>query len=307
MPDTYSSLYLSVRRALRQRGLPAADLEARELVCHASGKRKEDLIRDGSLYISRETADRTWELVERHLAGEPVAYIIGEWEFYGLTLDIGPEVLIPRPDTEILAREAIGALRASEKKRGLDLCAGSGCVGLAVASQVPGSRIVLGERYDGALRLCHQNYRRCKLTHQVLPLKIDALEPPDPVLGTFSCIFSNPPYVPTEEIQDLDPSVRDHEPWSALDGGADGLLFYRVIAERWQSALTVGGRLLFEVGIGQAEAVREILREAGLTDIGTVPDLNGIERVVGGTLPASVVRRDRWTGPVMIGGKGRDA
>ena len=139
MATTYNNLYLDTRARLRKAGIDAAQLEARELLCYASDKSREQLYRDMSLYVSAELERRVEELVQRRLAGEPVAYIVGEWEFYGLPLDISSDVLIPRSDTEVLAERAILRARsAGEGGRVLDLCAGSGCVGLAVAANVPG-------------------------------------------------------------------------------------------------------------------------------------------------------------------------
>ena len=160
MAITYNNLYLDIRRQLRGAGIEAATLEARELVCFGTGKSREQLQRDGGLYASPELERRVRDLVDRHLAGEPVAYLIGEWEFYGLPLDISREVLIPRPDTEVLAEQAINYLRTQGECRVLDLCAGSGCIGLAVAAQAPQARVVLGEWSDGALKICRQNVRR---------------------------------------------------------------------------------------------------------------------------------------------------
>ena len=155
MATTYNNLYLDTRARLRKAGIDAAQLEARELLCYASDKSREQLYRDMSLYVSAELERRVEELVQRRLAGEPVAYIVGEWEFYGLPLDISSDVLIPRSDTEVLAERAILRARAAgEGARVLDLCAGSGCVGLAVAANVPACRVVLGELSEGALRVC---------------------------------------------------------------------------------------------------------------------------------------------------------
>ena len=111
-------------------------------------------MRDGSLYASPEVEENARELVKRHLAGEPVAYLIGEWEFYGLPLDISESVLIPRPDTEVLVERALARLQSAAEPRVLDLCAGSGCVGLALAKHLPGSRVTLGELDEGVLRIC---------------------------------------------------------------------------------------------------------------------------------------------------------
>ena len=288
MAITYNNLYLDIRQQLRAAGIEAATLEARELVCFATGKSREQLYRDGALYASPELERRTRELVARHLAGEPVAYLIGEWEFYGLPLDISSEVLIPRPDTEVLAEQAITYVQSLGECRVLALCAGSGCIGLAVAANAPQARVVLGEWSDGALKICRQNIRRNGLTGRVVPIQADARERPEKSLGDFQCIISNPPYIPRGDISGLDASVRDYEPHLALDGGEDGLDFYRAIAEKWKEALNVGGRLYFEVGIGQADSVLRIMRSQGFGDIQVVKDLHEIPRVVFGTLCAEV-------------------
>ena len=157
--------------------------------------------------------------MDRHLAGEPVAYLIGEWEFYGLPLDISRDVLIPRPDTEVLAQQAIEYVRTQGECRVLDLCAGSGCIGLAIAAQVTSARVVLGEWSDAALKICRQNIRRNSLSGRVVPMQTDAREKPEKSLGEFQCIVSNPPYIPRADIDGLDVSVRDYEPHLALDGG----------------------------------------------------------------------------------------
>ena len=284
MAITYNNLYLDIRQQLRRSGIEEATLEARELVCFGTGKTREQLVRDGGLYASPELENRVRELVERHLAGEPVAYLIGEWEFYGLPLDISPEVLIPRPDTEVVAEQAIAYVKTLGDCRVLDLCAGSGCIGLALASQAPQARVVLGEWSDGALRICRQNIRRNGLTGRVVPMRADAREKPEKSLGEFQCIVSNPPYIPSGDIAGLDVSVKDYEPHLALDGGQDGLDFYRTISEKWKEALAPGGRLYFEVGIGQADSVLRIMRSQSFGDIQVVKDLRDVPRVVFGTL-----------------------
>ena len=236
MATTYNNLYLDTRARLRKAGIDAAQLEARELLCYASDKSREQLYRDMSLYVSAELERRVEELVQRRLAGEPVAYIVGEWEFYGLPLDISSDVLIPRSDTEVLAERAILRARAAgEGGRVLDLCAGSGCVGLAVAANVPACRVVLGELSEGALRVCKQNVRRNSLNARVTCVSVNALEPPASALWDFDIIACNPPYIPTGDIPGLDASVRDYEPHMALDGGADGLDFYRAVTQKWKS------------------------------------------------------------------------
>ena len=177
MAVTYNDLTLDIRRSLRQAGIEAATLEARELVCFAAGKDKARLLRDGALYASPEVEEAAWALARRRLAGEPVAYLIGEWEFYGLPLDIDRQVLIPRADTETLVDCALPFLRQNPGSRVLDLCAGSGCIGLAVASQVGECRVTLGDVSEGALRICRQNIRRNGLTDRVAPMILSPTAP----------------------------------------------------------------------------------------------------------------------------------
>ena len=225
------------------------------------------------------------KLVDRHLAGEPVAYLIGEWGFYGLPLDISPDVLIPRPDTEVLVEEAVKYLQGQEECRVLDLCSGSGCIGLALASQVSRVRVVLGEYSDAALKICRQNIRRNGLSARVVSVQADARERPGRTLGEFQCIISNPPYIPTAVIATLEPEVREHEPMMALDGTEDGLRFYRQIAQEAGIWLKPGGAIYLEIGYDQGEAVSGLLREAGFDKVRVVKDLPGKDRVVCGVWP----------------------
>ncbi len=288
MATTYNNLYMDIRQELHRSGIDAATLEARELVAFAAGKTRQELLRDSRLYVPQDVEERARALMRRHLAGEPLAYLIGEWSFCGMDLDVNESVLIPRTDTEVLAEQAIGFVKTLDEPRVLDLCAGSGCVGLAVAKFCPGSHVVLGELMEDALRVCRQNIRRCGLTAQVMPWQVNALDDPPPRFGEFDCIVSNPPYIPDGDIPGLDVSVRDYEPMTALKGGDDGLDFYRAISDKWRTALHPGSRLYFEVGIGQADDVLRIMRAQGFGDIEVVPDTAGIPRVVYGTLHESV-------------------
>lgn len=285
MPKTYNELYLDARRVLRSHGIEAAQLEARELLSYAAGKTREQFYRDLPLYPGDHVERRMAELMNRRLAGEPVAYIIGEWEFYGLTLDVSPEVLVPRSDTETLVDRAIDFIRVlPDGARVLDLCSGSGCIGLAIAANCPNSRVVLGDISDAALRLCRQNVRRCGLSGRVICMNINALDPPIPALWDFDLIVSNPPYIRSADIPGLDSSVRDYEPHLALDGGEDGLDFYRSITAKWKNALRLGGKLMFEVGYDQADQVEKLFAANDYDEIKTFPDTAGILRVVEATL-----------------------
>lgn len=287
MAKTYNDLYLDVRRALRGIGVEeAAQLEARELICAAAGKDREEFYRDLTLYASAQVEEKAGELLARRLSGEPMAYVIGEWDFCGLTLDVTPDVLIPRPDTEVLAQEAMDFVEPlGEGARVLDLCTGSGCVGLAIAMACPDVRVTLADLSEDALRVCKGNIRRTGLSARAVCVGANALEPPIPSLRDFDLIVCNPPYIRRGELETLDPSVRDFEPRLALDGGEDGLDFYRALAAHWGAALRPGGRLMVEVGYDQAGAVEIILGLSGFTEVTSVPDTRGIRRVVEGTHP----------------------
>ena len=275
-------MYLTARKRLRMAGFDTSDSEARLIVTTAAGKSVEQFMRDRNLYVTDATFENTVEtLIDRRIAGEPIAYILGEWEFYGMPLTVNRDVLIPRIDTEVLAEATISELKNNlHGKRILDLCAGSGCVGLVIAANVPFSRVILADKSPEALKTCRVNTIRNKLTRSVTSIELDALEEPPMLVGVFDFIVSNPPYIPTWEIETLDKSVRDYEPIAALDGGTDGLEFYKFIASKWKTVLKENGRIAFECGAGQAEDVRGILTDNGYTDIKTVKDTLDIERVV---------------------------
>ena len=284
--ETYNDIYLSARRRLRAAGVTAHDLEARLIVSHVTGKTREELLNLSRFFVTdgkvRGLVD---ELIKKRIDGAPIAYIVGEWEFYGLPLTVNEAVLIPRVDTEILAEEAISLMKQKGiQTRLLDLCAGSGAIGLAIAANVPDCRVVLADASEKALAVCRANMLSNRLSRNVTAIMADALEAPPALLGMFDAIVSNPPYIPTAELRDLDRSVRDYEPVIALDGGSDGLDFYRAIAAKWATALKIGGYLVFECGAGQANRVREIMDDNGYSGIRTLYDTQDIERVVVGRL-----------------------
>lgn len=286
MTITYHDLFATIRKALQAAGVEAAQLETREILCVASGKTGEELYRDFSLYTTDAIAERSLALLARREKGEPIAYLVGEWSFCGLPFDVSPAALIPRVDTEMLAQLAVNRLEAVPgHSRVLDLCAGTGCVGLTAAAQVKTARAVLVDLSDGALDLCKRNIRRHRLTGRAVYLKGDALQPPSHALGQFDVLVCNPPYIATGDLDGLDPSVKDFEPLMALDGGEDGLDFYRAVTTLWKPAIKPGGQLLYEVGIGQAEDVAWLLVRAGYENIRITRDTGGIDRVVEGQRP----------------------
>jgi len=291
--NTYNDIYLNTRRRLRAAGITAHDLEARLIVAHASGKTREGLLSSGRLFVTDNAISRSVDdMIARRIKGEPVAYIVGEWEFFGIPIVVNESVLIPRTDTELLAGEIIRLMkRRSGQARILDLCTGSGCIGLAIAANIPGCRVVLADNSDKALAVCRANMLRNNLSRNVTAIEADVLEPPPALLGMFDAIVCNPPYIPTGDLTNLDPSVREHEPLCALDGGPDGLYFFRAVAANWTILLKRNGNLALECGAGQSGAVREILEDSGFSEIRTYIDTLGVERVVVGTLRSGAIAK----------------
>ena len=284
--ETYNDIYLRARKRLRLAGIEASDMEARLIVARAAGKTREELLASGRLYVTDSAvAGAVEEMTGRRVEGEPVAYILGEWEFYSLPIIVNEAVMIPRVDTEILAGEAIRLMKLrGGQGRMLDLCAGSGCVGLAVAANVPECRIVLADISEQAISICRANMLKNNLSRNITAIEADALEAPPSLLGAFDLIASNPPYIPTRELDSLDISVREHEPVRAFDGGPDGLYFIRAITTNWPALLKPGGYLAFECGAGQAPEVRGIMEDGGFREISVHLDTLGVERVVTGQI-----------------------
>lgn len=283
---TYNDLYLETRKTLKAGGVEDFNLEARLIISAVGEKTKEEFVRDLKLYALGNTEGKVRELTERRLTGEPLAYVLGEWEFMGHPFKVEPGVLIPRPDTELLCELALRLLRArgSEGARVLDLCCGTGCIGISIAAAAADARVVMVDNSLKALRVARANALRNNVTRNSTVIEADALKQPPMLLGRFDIIVSNPPYVPTGEIPTLESTVKDFEPSEALDGGADGLDFYRAIIPAWSKILKEDGCLLFECGEGQAEEVEKMLTAAGFRAVASYEDAAGTKRVVAGKL-----------------------
>ena len=277
-----SELYLQARRTFSEfEDKQTASLLARNLLCYAAEKEPKQLIADMEHYCSDAVYAKMQDAIERVCAGEPLAYILGEWDFYGMTLQVCRDVLIPRDDTCAVTELAIKrALFLDETPRILDLCTGSGCIGLAIAHRVKDARVTLADISREAMVVAKRNITGQKLSGRVSCVSADALAKPAPFLGKFDMIVSNPPYITTQEMKELPVSVKDYEPHLALHGGDDGLKFYRAIAENYCEALKPGGFLCFEFGMGQGDAVCSILEMNGYTILERSRDNNDIERAV---------------------------
>lgn len=282
MVKTLSELYLDARKTLTLReDEQTAGTYARQLVCHLTGISQAQFLANRDAVAGDDVCAKMDMAVYRLMQGEPIAYVLGQWDFYGMTLEITPAVLIPRDDSCAVTELAIKkSLFLDTSPRILDLCTGSGCIGLAIAHRVKDARITLGDISDEAMAVAKRNIKNQKLSGRVSCMKVDAMSAPPAFLGKFDLIVSNPPYITAKEMEQLDRSVKDYEPSLALFGGEDGLDFYRSIACNFTSALKTGGYLCFEFGMGQGNAVCRILEENGYTILERTRDYNERERAV---------------------------
>jgi release factor glutamine methyltransferase len=278
---------LSRREALRRAtarlaagGLDRAAADARFLLLGTLGLETRDLLLDGGRVLGADEASALDEALTRRLAGEPAARILGTWEFWGLPFRLGPDTLVPRPDTEILVEAALAAVAdRAAPLRCLDLGTGSGCILTALLTELPGATGIGLDRSEAALRIARDNAVAAGLGGRAAFLAGDWCDALD---GTFDLVVSNPPYIARPVIETLDREVRTHDPVAALDGGPDGLDAYRRILDgvRTDVRLAPGGQLLVEIGYDQAAAVRALGKSAGYPDCGLTRDLAGHDRVL---------------------------
>lgn len=282
MVKTYGDLYQDTRRALARQAPPQdPGVLARLLVCQASGKTQAQFLADRDLYAGEKIVAEVEENLRRLLADEPIAYVLGQWEFYGLPMLVSPKVLIPRDDTCALTELAIRqGLFLDQDPRILDLCCGSGCIGLAIASRVKDAKVTLADLSMEALAIAKENTGLNRLGGRVRCVQADVTKKAPAFLGKYDMIVSNPPYVTGAEMQALPHSVKDFEPAMALYGGEDGLDFYRAIVENYTPALKKGGFVCFEFGMGQGDDVCRILEENGYAILERTRDYNDRERAV---------------------------
>ncbi len=282
MVKKYSELYFACRNALLvAEDPPTAGLMARNLMAFYTGKTQESLLCSMDLYAGEDVCDKMESATRRLLKGEPLAYILGEWDFYGLTLHVNEHVLIPRDDTCAVVSLAVNqAIFLHADPRILDLCTGSGCIGLVLATRIKDARVTLADISKEALAVAKKNIMSHHLSGRVSCVQADALSPAPAFLGKFDMIVSNPPYVTGPEMALLPDSVKKYEPHIALYGGRDGLDFYRSIATNYAAALKPGGFLCLEFGMGQGNDVCGILEENGYAILERTKDFNDRERAV---------------------------
>lgn len=280
MPYTLSMKAIEAMHSAAERltalGIPDAEKEAELIITAGLGVDRVSLYRDDPS-LGWEDPSILDKMLRRREKREPLQYILGEVEFYGLRIKVGPGVLIPRPETELLVEEAIKRLSENPAPRVLELCTGSGCVALAVAKNLSGSTVMATESSKEAIAYALQNAPLNEVKNATF-LRGSLFEP---VAGqTFDAVLSNPPYILTGDIDTLAPEIRNWEPREALDGGPDGLDFYREIIPRAKAHLRAGGALIVEMGAALAPEVAKIAENSGLKPMPPLQDWGGCDRVM---------------------------
>ena len=273
-------LYLKLRGILSEAEIEAPELEARLLIEGVTGMNRASQIANSNSEISGEIQEKLISMAQKRAEHLPLQYILGKWSFMGFELKVGEGVLIPRDDTEVLVGLCLDYLKNSNGKTALDLCAGSGAISVAL-DKLANADVTAVELSDKAYNFLLENIKGTNIK----PHKGDIFECyRDFEAKSFDLIASNPPYIKTDEIETLQTEV-GYEPKTALDGGADGLDFYRAIARRWTPLLKSGGAMAFELGEGQAEYVGGLMADHGYINIKTAKDLGGTDRAIIGILP----------------------
>lgn len=260
---TVAALVREGARQLAAAGIEDANFDAAQLFMAAADLDRTGLLLAGDQIPEEDAVVRFRSGLSRRLAGEPLQYVLGEWDFYGNRFAVGPGVLIPRPETEELTDLCVRALCGRDRTVVYDLCAGSGCIGVSVAAACENADVYLIERYDAAFSYLRRNIPD-RLRDRTHPVRRDLFAGPDPQLPPPWLIVSNPPYIPAGEISSLQPEVLK-EPATALDGGVDGMDFYRAIAALWYPVLEPGGILALECGEEQAAPVSRMFPGARVT------------------------------------------
>ena len=274
----YTEAFLLGMQKLKEAQLEEAQLDARLLLEEVCGTDHNTLLCHGDREVSEAEEEQYRKALEQRAVHVPLQHILGYQDFMGLRFQVNEHVLIPRQDTEILVEEAMRYLH--DGMRILDLCTGSGCILLSLlhySNDCEGTGVDISKE---ALQVA-------ALNAELLGIKADFLKSDlyERVTGKFDLLVSNPPYIERKVIPTLMEEVREYDPYIALDGGEDGLDFYRRIIGGAQDYLKRGGQILMEIGSGQAQAVSELLREAGFKEIDVCRDFAGLDRVVSGRLP----------------------
>lgn len=276
---TLTQVYLQGKQLLTAAEVDSPAFDAMCIFKFCFGMDRQGLILHGNDIAEGKKSANFFGLIDQRAKRRPLQYIIGAWKFMGIEFNLGEGVLIPRDDTEILVLKVLTLIKSITKPKILDLCAGPGTIAITLAKRRVDASVFALELSEVALKYLQKNIN-LNVVKNVTPLRFDVLLDADKFnFDGVDIIVSNPPYITTSELKSLQKEVLN-EPRIALDGGPDGLVFYRAIAESWAKFLTPGGYLCVEVGLGQAFAVADIFKAASLDCIEVISDLNGIDRVV---------------------------
>ena len=279
MSANYRDAFQNGIKLLTEAGIAEAKLDARLLLEYVCGTDHSTLLAHPERELSETEAKEYEKCLKRRAKREPVAYIVGTWDFMGLSFAVNSNVLIPEQDTEVLVEEAMRFLE--DGFRILDLCTGSGCIGLSLLNYSNNTEAVCTDISEDALQVAKENAGRLSLSERALFVKTDLFPENTDDSAKFDLIVSNPPYIRSEVIETLAPEVKDYEPRLALDGDEDGLVFYRRIVDEAPKYLFSNGYLIMEIGYDQAEDVVKLLENAGsYHDIEVIKDYAGNDRVV---------------------------
>lgn len=276
---TIFEAYNDCKKQLQAAGIEDYVFESKQIIKHVTGYTNAQILTKYTQPLTEFQQNNLTAIIKQRLIRYPLQYIMGKWNFFGREFFVGPGVLIPRSDTETLIDVCLESLKDKTNPRVLDLCAGTGCIGLTIKGECAAAEVTLVEKYDEALSFTNKNAKHNNIDVKIV--KGDVLET-EGAEGEYDLIVSNPPYITAEDMKNLQPEVK-FEPATALDGGEDGLVFYRHIAKQYKKHLVKGGVLAFEVGINEADAVAEIMKQNGYQNIGTRKDYCDIDRVVFGT------------------------
>ncbi len=277
---TIFEAYNQIKQKLKMAGIPDSVFEAKLIIKHITGLNNTQILTEYAKELTEFQQNNLTAILRQREIRYPLQYILGEWAFYKYKFKVGVGVLIPRSDTEVLVEECVKYLENKPKAQILDLCSGSGCIGISLACDFPESAVVLLEKYPEAMRYIEENIK-LNGAYNALPFSGDVLNA-DASEQKYDLIVSNPPYIPPNEMGIVSPETK-FEPETALLGGEDGLDFYRAIINNYKNSLKSGGMIAFEVGINEYERVSDLLKDADFTNITVTKDLNGIERVVTAT------------------------
>ncbi len=276
---TIFEAYNDCKKQLKSANVEDYVFESKQIIKHITGYNNAQILTKYTQPLTEFQQNNLTVIIKQRLIHYPLQYIIGKWSFFGYEFFVGPGVLIPRADTETLMDVCLETVMAKENPRVLDLCAGTGCIGITIKGEVPSAEVTLVEKYDEAISYLQKNIEHNAV--DVNMVKGDVLNT-DGADGLYDLIVSNPPYIDENDMSNLQPEVT-FEPPTALAGGADGLSFYRHIAKEYKKHLKADGVMAFEVGINQATDVADIMRQNGFKNVATREDMNGVRRVVFGT------------------------